>query len=252
MRLLMTWISRSSVVACAAVLSVTAPAAAQPFNVDIGDPGSPAGVPTSAYRAAAAQPGTWNAVPAGSVGFPLVDLAGGTTLVTLTNVGGGADFAFNNAGTTGDDQALMDDLQDVGGVGGTTMWTFNGLANGAYDVYTYAWAPDDPTFVAEVIVAGSPDPPQLVGGVWPGGHVLGVTYAVHQVTVGAGTIIVTVNTNSGFGSVNGIQLVTATCDWDLDNDGNVGVGDLLILLANWSNPYDVADLLRMLATWGPC
>ncbi len=42
------------------------------------------------------------------------------------------------------------------------------------------------------------------------------------------------------------------CPWDLDGDGNVGVGDLLILLANWSNPYDVADLLRMLAAWGPC
>ena len=43
-----------------------------------------------------------------------------------------------------------------------------------------------------------------------------------------------------------------SCTWDLDGGGDVGVGDLLILLANWGNPYGVPDLLEMLANWGPC
>ncbi len=42
------------------------------------------------------------------------------------------------------------------------------------------------------------------------------------------------------------------CQWDLDTNGSVGVGDLLILLANWGNPYGVPDLLALLANWGPC
>ncbi len=54
------------------------------------------------------------------------------------------------------------------------------------------------------------------------------------------------------------------CPWDLDGSGNVGVGDLLILLAAWGpnpgHPADfdgnddvgVKDLLILLANWGPC
>ncbi len=55
-----------------------------------------------------------------------------------------------------------------------------------------------------------------------------------------------------------------TCPWDLDGDGDVGVGDLLILLAAWGpnpgHPADfdgngnvgVSDLLALLANRGPC
>ncbi len=42
------------------------------------------------------------------------------------------------------------------------------------------------------------------------------------------------------------------CPWDLDEGCFVGVGDLLILLADWGNPYGVQDLLDLLAAWGPC
>ncbi|MFB3099444.1 MAG: FG-GAP repeat protein, partial [Acidimicrobiia bacterium] len=60
---------------------------------------------------------------------------------------------------------------------------------------------------------------------------------------------------------NGIQsgsayLFDATapgkCFWDLDGNDDVGVGDLLILLANWGNPYGVGQLLILLDQWGPC
>ncbi len=54
------------------------------------------------------------------------------------------------------------------------------------------------------------------------------------------------------------------CLWDLDNNNDVGVGDLLILLGAWGpnpgHPADfdandtvgVSDLLALLANWGPC
>ncbi len=35
-------------------------------------------------------------------------------------------------------------------------------------------------------------------------------------------------------------------------DGDVGITDLLVLLANWGNPYGITDLLDLLAAWGPC
>ena len=57
------------------------------------------------------------------------------------------------------------------------------------------------------------------------------------------------------------------CPWDLDNNNDVGVGDLLILLAAWgvcddpadcpadfdnTNAVGIVDLLALLANWGPC
>ncbi|MEE9297106.1 MAG: M12 family metallo-peptidase [Phycisphaerae bacterium] len=56
----------------------------------------------------------------------------------------------------------------------------------------------------------------------------------------------------------------STCPWDLSGDGDVGVPDLLTLLAAWgtapggppdfNNDGDVGvpDLLELLANWGPC
>ena len=48
------------------------------------------------------------------------------------------------------------------------------------------------------------------------------------------------------------ELQAVLCPWDLESDGSAGVSDLLILLANWGNPYGVPDLLALLANWGPC
>ena len=51
------------------------------------------------------------------------------------------------------------------------------------------------------------------------------------------------------------------CPSDLDCSGDVGVGDLLALLAGWGTPdadltgdgnTDIGDLLALLAAWGPC
>ncbi len=43
-----------------------------------------------------------------------------------------------------------------------------------------------------------------------------------------------------------------TCPFDLDDDGTVGINDLLDLLAAWGDPYGINDLLDLLAAWGPC
>ncbi len=46
--------------------------------------------------------------------------------------------------------------------------------------------------------------------------------------------------------------LNCNCPHDLDNNGSVGASDLLILLANWGNPYGASDLLELLANWGRC
>lgn len=40
------------------------------------------------------------------------------------------------------------------------------------------------------------------------------------------------------------------CTWDLDGDGNVGTGDLILLLGSWGDPYGTADLIELLGNWG--
>ena len=51
------------------------------------------------------------------------------------------------------------------------------------------------------------------------------------------------------------------CPADLDDDGEVGINDFLLLLAAWGTPdgdidgdgtTDIADFLLLLASWGPC
>jgi hypothetical protein len=183
---------------------------AQDLNIDVS---VLTGTPSSAYGAGAAQPGFWNVVDGAAIGtvFPLQDL-GGTVIgaeVSYQIYGNsGGNFSDDNAGTSGDDEALMDDLQDIGSGTSLAIWTFTKLTPGTYDVYTYSWAPDDPSnSTSRVRVLGSSDPEQSLGGPWPGSHQLGVTYARHTVVVGsAGTLVIEVQPTSGFASVNGIQL----------------------------------------------
>ncbi|MHC4416266.1 MAG: trypsin-like serine peptidase [Planctomycetota bacterium] len=57
--------------------------------------------------------------------------------------------------------------------------------------------------------------------------------------------------------VDGVRLSTLECGaddcpWDLNDDGTVGISDLLMLLAEWGNPYGINDLLALLADWGGC
>ena len=62
-----------------------------------------------------------------------------------------------------------------------------------------------------------------------------------------------------------LTIVADTCPWDLDDNNDVGIGDLLVLLAAWGPckvcpPADfdgngnvgIGDLLVLLAMWGSC
>ena len=189
-------------------------ARAQSFNVDVGAGAGAFGVPSNVYGAAANSPGFWNAFSAGAAGaVPLSDLAGASTAATLSISGGQGDFLFNNSATTGDDQALLDDCGDLNLLGGgldSATYTFNGLANGRYRVFVYAWTPDVRSFTTSVAIGGGLPCAQICGGVgWSGAHVERDTYVHEDVPVTGNTLVITVTSSVGWGACNGIQLVNA-------------------------------------------
>jgi hypothetical protein len=189
--------------------------------MDFGSASFGSGNPSATYGAAAGVPGTWNDIDfdlfVGPVfTFPsLVDTSGSLTGVTLT-IDDLGNFAtplnFDEVNTTGDDQSLMDDIFWYGGGLGALLGTLtiSGLAAGDYTIYTYAMAPDSAAAMTNIEVVGSPDPPQDVGGSFAAGHALGVTYALHAVTVSAGSdVVVNVMASASFDSLNGMQVVSA-------------------------------------------
>jgi len=165
---------KSLALSAGALLALTSNGHAQSFNLDCGSAG---GTP-SVTHSAAGLPGFWNQVSYDASAQVLSD-------------------------SNGADGALMDDMIDS-----QVVVTFNGLEPGNYRVLTYAWSPDSATYATDVSVVDSPEGVQTCGGVWPGMHSLGVTYADHAVAVDAGTSTITITTtvNSSFASLNAIQL----------------------------------------------
>jgi hypothetical protein len=191
---------RSSLLLIGAALASACPCAAQSFNIDLGID-NPA--PSQGFGAAAGQPGVWNVWSPVSGGITLVDLNGVPTSVQASAPTINSwEFSWDHLGTTGDDELLLDDgdFPDPG-----TTYTISGLAAGTYTVTTYAWAPDDPTLITGVRVNNGPI--TAVGGNWTGTYQLGVTHAVHTVTISAGqTIAITVSIIVEFCTVDGIQI----------------------------------------------
>lgn len=200
-------------------LVTTTSAVAQQFNIDIDSPSSPpalgGGVPSSTLGAAADQAGFWNSIAAGASSEPLFDLSGGVTGVTLdiTTTFGFSTLAFNNPINTGDFALLFNDAHQIGTLdqGGTAIFEFSGLTNGAYQVYTYAVQPQGGVADAPVLVDGSTSTnPQIVTGPMPGdAFALGMTHALHNVAVTDGTLTVsiTVPPNNDGTYVNAFQIV---------------------------------------------
>jgi len=182
----------------------------QGINTDIG---SWNGAPSTSYSAASGQAGVWNHFT-GSSPTAMLSLSGAATGVTLSaNTSSGFAFGFNNALTSGDDELLLD-----GGHDGAATYTFSGIGDGVYDVYTYAWAPDSAALQTSVSVTGSTDPPQNVGGNWTGSHVQGVTYAKHRVSVvGGNSIVIVCTTFSGPATENGFQIVPVGINTDISS-----------------------------------
>lgn len=202
-------LTRFSSLVAAGSLLLSATASAQSFNVDFGlNTVSP--VPSDAYGAASGSVGRWNPASSGLFAQPLQNLDGSPATATVSESGSLGSFGFDNVGTSGDDGNLLDDYLDLGGPGNISSTTFDGLTNGNYDVYTYAWAADNRTgFCSQVSVTGSADPQQVVCGAWTGANALGITYALHNVDVTTGTIEILVEaTPTGtFGTINGFQII---------------------------------------------
>ncbi len=191
----------------AALLLLAIPAAAQSFNIDVGDNTILYPVPPDAYSAGAGQVGRWTA-SIHPYNTTLLNLDGSPSTVTTSSTTSSSYNHFPST-LTGDDRAFMVDVQNLPSIGGPWSWTFSGLSDGAYTLYTYAWAPENNGVTTTVTVPGSVDGAQVVGGLWSGGaHVLGTTYARHAVNVVGGTLFVQVVGQTGSsGSVNGFQLV---------------------------------------------
>ena len=187
--------------ALAAFLSTTPSTSAQSINLDIGDF---FGTPSSSH-AAGGQAGQWNSDtwPFSGTYF---DVAGNPTTASLSVTGGFFNIAVDNAATSGEVQAFLDDALALDFFGN---FTFSGLENGTYTVLTYCFAPDNDTWLTEVSLPASSDPAQVVGAPWSGSYVLGEQYAQHSVEVTNGQLVVDFLSTGGAGGAtcNGFQLI---------------------------------------------
>jgi hypothetical protein len=194
-----------------AIAAIAPPAAAQPIYVDFGNT---FGVPTTSpgYHAGAsgAGPAFWNNVNGVVSNTPVAHVNGALSGITLT-ISSGTPFGFNNTLTTGNDEALMDDCLDLGGPGSLRTLTLRSLPAGAYTVYTYAAAPDLPhSSFTSVSIGGNS---QVVGGAWVGPplqFVQGITHSLHNVNHTGGALAINLTAISGFGSLNGLQILSPT------------------------------------------
>ena len=210
---------RHSIRCAAGVLAAGVPAMAQSFNIEFGPAGS--AVPPSTYSGVG-WPGVWNtfsSLPT-NVWFPLVGLDGQPTSAYIYNNGGTAFMSAAVSGASGGDAALMGDMfLSYNNPTDLCLWV-TGLEAGTYQVIMYAMTPNDPTLMSRVRVDNGTPGPTMVGGVWPGHHVQGVTYQIFTVSVSAGGTIAFhsglagANIQSG---LNGVQFVRlpdcyANCD----------------------------------------
>ncbi|MEO6708826.1 MAG: hypothetical protein ABI054_04375 [Planctomycetota bacterium] len=182
-------------------------ASAQSFNVDVGDNTILYPPPIDTYGGAAGQTGHWTP-SVHPYNTTLANLDGTLSGVTTSSTSS-ASYSYFPSTLTGEDRNLMVDIQDLPAIGGPWSWTFSGLQNGSYALYTYAWAPENNGNQTRVQIAISSDPPQDVGGSWSGSpHVPGVTYALHHFTLTNGTLVVQAEGLGGHdGSINGFQFV---------------------------------------------
>jgi hypothetical protein len=207
------------VVALVCVGLLGSSALAQRFNIDMDDPSAfpyqGGGVPSIGFGAAAGQPGFWNSINTPNP-VNLLDLGGAATSVVMSVVSSdpvGTTAAFNPL-TSGDYALLLNDARQVGLVfnGGFQTYTFTGLENGPYQVYTYAASPAGFVSATPVDVPGSSSPnPQVVTGPVAGDFfALGITHSLHDVLVTNGALVVNVTMPPGVengGWIAGFQIV---------------------------------------------
>lgn len=195
----------------ASVGLLAAAASAQSLNIDFDEfPGEAGSAPLATFGGALGQPGLWNAVPASGRGqIELLDLTGTSRGVMYDRIGGEGGFTFDSPNTTGEYHFLLDDLIDVGFVGGSMQIRLTGLVPGRYRVITYAISPDNPTTdrTSISITNALGNNPQLIGGSMPvNAFAGGITHADHTVDVASGFLLIQATATMNYGSVNGLQI----------------------------------------------
>lgn len=189
-------------------LAIASSASAQSFNIDFGAAGS---APASTYGAAGS-PGVWNVIGVlpGFSRTPLVDLQGAAGSVELYMYGGSslALLAVDDAGTQGDDAALMDDMLIGSNDPVDVCVWIDGLEPGEYEVLTYALTPGESTRECRVRVDFADQGETMIGGPWPGQMTEGTTHARHTVTSGNGRIGLHSGLYNGYlqSGINGVQV----------------------------------------------
>lgn len=180
--------------------------AGQSFNVDFGDAASK---PQAAY-AAQGLAGFWNSVGAlpDYTRIALTQTSGFPSGVNLYMAGGDALLAVNDPGTTGNDEALLDDML-IGDNNPTDVciW-FENVPAGNYEVILYAMTPGDAAHQNRLRVDfGSPGP-VMCGGAWAGFHQDRVTFVRFQLTSTNGYVGLHSGLYGGIllSGLNGVQL----------------------------------------------
>lgn len=239
------------ITAISALLILAGTASAQSVNVDLNFTGKT--IPSAAYGAAAAQPGTWNQVVATGAGATvnlvgLNGLSAGLTLTAKTNSGN-----HNGDLGSGDYGSLMDDYAMGFDNNGVVTVEVNGLDEGFYRAYVYAaLTPADQTYVDGFgftnyynnFLAGD------VGGLGfgsastsgpttPNVHQRGKTYQVFNFKVGAGAPKLRITSSCEFLGLakcafNGLQLVKITGSRLYVNDNAAGANTGL----SWTDAFN--------------
>jgi len=142
--------------------------------------------------------------------YMLVDINGNATGVGLHQYGGMDDLSASDGSVSGSDADLLNDAMVTHSVPLETCVYLNGLQNGAYEVFIYAWRPNNPAFTAKNRFDFHPGE-EFVGGAWPGSHVQGVTYSRHVVQVTSGFMGMHIGIPSGGNTAigaawNGLQI----------------------------------------------
>ncbi len=263
-------------------LSLAPAASAQSINIDFGpvDPKDPAAHQPSSTYAAAGLPGYWNSIPAfhTTTTFDLIDRAGNVTPVRLLQIGGTQTLLGVDPATSGDDERLMDDHLITYNAVESCLF-FDGLEPGTYTMLLYARMPNKPGVMSYTDCDEEPGNPYYqVGGVWPGGHEVLVTYSRHVAIVSenqrlrAHSGLVPGGTPSEGAALNGVQLHRAPdCPADVSpegGDGQVSIADVVSVITRYGSTcgicaedfapaggdglVSIADVTAVLTAYGPC
>ncbi|MGE3180318.1 MAG: hypothetical protein AB7N71_01710 [Phycisphaerae bacterium] len=183
----------------------------QSFNVDVdwvSGPGSSA--PTNAFQGAAGMAGYWNGIGSSSGGsYALRNLANQPTPVSVSRTGSANVIGASNAGISGDDERLLEDVL-LGSNGTTLNFTISNLIPGDYALYTYALNPNSQVTTIVNVGGSTSQADQNVGTqLFSPSYFVGATHGLHVVHVNApGTLSFSlVPTGGGAANLAGFQLV---------------------------------------------